>query len=45
MIRNAIFFGVLIVMTGGPAMAQQRVPSPDGHAATEILGRYEGGCT
>ena len=42
MIRNAIFFGVLIVMTGGPATAQQRAPSPDGHAATEILGRYEG---
>ena len=42
MIRSAIFFGVLIVMAGGSVTAQQRAPSPDGHAATEILGRYAG---
>lgn len=34
--------GLAIVVTGTMATAQRRITSPDGHAATEIGGRYVG---
>ena len=37
-----VMLGIAMVMAGTPATAQQRLPSPDGHAATEIGGRYVG---
>jgi Protein of unknown function (DUF2911) len=33
---------VLILAAAAPLVAQQRPPSPDGHASTEIGGHYEG---
>jgi hypothetical protein len=41
MVRT-VMLGIAMVMAGTPATAQQRLPSPDGHAATEIGGRYVG---
>ena len=37
--------GMLTVATGAMVMAQQRAPSPDGLASTEVGGRYEGART
>ena len=44
--RRAILVGgVLTVAAGAVAMTQQRAPSPDGLASTEVGGRYEGART
>lgn len=37
----ALMLAALLLATG-PASAQRRITSPDGHAATEIRGHYEG---
>ena len=41
---KTIAFGVLlaVLVVSVPLSAQRRITSPDGHAATEILGHYEG---
>ena len=39
---RTMMLGIAMVMAGTPAAAQQRPPSPDGHAATEIGGHYIG---
>ena len=42
MMRTVVLCGAAIAMASSLVSAQQRAPSPDGHAATEVLGRYEG---
>ena len=39
---RTVMLGIAMVMAGTSAAAQQRLPSPDGHAATEIGGHYVG---
>ena len=41
-ISNAALCSVAIVMASVAATAQQRAPSPDGRASTQVLGHYEG---
>ena len=43
--RTIALGGVLALAAGAPATAQQRAPSPDGLASTEVGGRYEGART
>ena len=40
--RTIMLSGLAMVMAGTTAAVQQRLPSPDGHAATEIGGHYAG---
>ena len=40
--RSAVFSGMAIVLAGAITAAQQRAPSPDGLASTEVGGRYMG---
>jgi hypothetical protein len=40
--RSAVFSGMAIVLAGAISAAQQRAPSPDGLASTEVGGRYMG---
>ena len=42
MMRTIMVGGIAMIMAGTLASAQQRLPSPDGHAATEIGGHYMG---
>ena len=41
-VRIMMLCSVAIVMASVAATAQQRAPSPDGRASTEVLGHYEG---
>lgn len=42
MMRAVLMTGLAIVLAGTMTTAQRRITSPDGHAATEIRGRYMG---
>ena len=42
MMRLLMLLGAMVLAAGVVVTTQQRAPSPDGHAATEILGHYEG---
>jgi len=41
-LRNALAMILVTALTPLPLAAQRRITSPDGHAATEIRGRYTG---
>ena len=40
--RVAVLLVAVVCLTSGSLSAQRRITSPDGHAATEIRGHYEG---
>ena len=42
MLRTLVISGSLIALAGGSLVAQQKKPSPDAYAATEVGGHYEG---
>ena len=42
MMRAAILVAAALVLSGSTTRAQQKKPSPDGHAAVEVGGKYAG---
>lgn len=42
MLRTLVISGALIALAGAGLVAQQKKPSPDAYAATEVGGHYEG---